>query len=122
MSQRLLQFGFHHPVFLVCVTCALTMAFSGTIDQYFKPIHCLPSPNGPLSATIPAGRISKINQAVEEAATKKQISRNRGTYIKLTDEEKAEIARYALQKGNVAAAKCYTEKRGKEIKESSVRS
>ena len=88
------------------MTCALTMAFSGTISQYFKPIHCLPSPNGPLSATIPAGRISKINQAVdEEAAAKKQISRNRGTYIKLTDEEKAEIARYAFQNGNVAAAK-----------------
>ena len=93
------------------------MAFSGTIDQYFKPIHCLSSPNGPLSATIPAGKISKINQAVEEAAAKKQISRNQGTYIKLTDKEKAKIARYALQNGNVAAAKRYAEKLGKERKE-----
>ena len=76
------------------------MAISCSIVEFFKRTESLPDPNGQRQQKEP---------------------KLKGTYVKLSDELKAEIARYALQNGNNVAVKYYSKKLEKPIKESSVR-
>ena len=94
------------------------MAFSGAIDKYFKRIQPLPDSKGPLSAIISSQQITAINKAVLKSKESHRTSRS--PYVKVSDTEKAEIARYAVENGNIKAAKQYSRKLGKEIKESTV--
>ena len=95
------------------------MAFSGAIDKYFKRIQPLPDSKGPLSAIISSQQITAINKAVLKSKESHRGT-SRSPYVKVSDTEKAEIARYAVENGNVKAAKQYSQKLGKEIKESTV--
>ena len=98
------------------------MAFSGAIDKYFKRIQPLPHSKGPLSESISSQQITAINKAVLKVKESPQTSRTtKRSYVKVSDTEKAEIARFAMENGNVSAAKHYTCKLGKQINESSVR-
>lgn len=93
------------------------MSVSRSIHDYFKRTEGLPDPKGPLSLVVPSPTIS-ANKAVQEV---QKDHKKRGSYIKLTDEQKAGIAKYALENGNSSAVKHFSKKLDKPIKESSVR-
>ena len=51
----------------------------------------LPDPKGPTSSVVPSVSIIAANKVVEELRKKERVVR--GTYLKLTEEQKAEIAK-----------------------------
>ena len=67
-----------------------------TIFSYFKRVesHGFPDPKGLTSAFIPSATIIAANEAVKKASKTEHMAR--GTYLKLTDKHKDEIAQYAL--------------------------
>ena len=97
------------------------MAVSRSIKDFFKRTEGTPDPKGPLSSTVSSTIISAANKAVGEVGKQQREPKSRGTYIKLTDEQKADIAKYALQNGISVAVKYYSKTLEKPIKESSVR-
>ena len=97
------------------------MTISYSTIEFFKRTETLPDPKGPLSSSLSSPCISAANKAVQEAQRQQKEPKSRGNYVKLSDELKAEIARYALQNGNNVAVKYYSKKLKKPIKESSVR-
>ena len=97
------------------------MAVSRSIEEFFKRSESLPDPKGPLSSNLSSSCITAANKAVQEVQKQQREPKSRGTYVKLSDDQKAEIARYALQNGNNVAVKYYSKKLEKPIKESSVR-
>ena len=104
------------------------MSTSKSILDYFqkstvKP--ALPDPKGPLSEEVHSSLISAANKDVLDILEKPVASKKKkGSYIKITPEEKAKIARYAIENGNCAAARKFS-KHGdsdKTLGESTVRS
>ena len=60
------------------------------MSSYFKRAN-LPDPKGPTSSVVPSVSIIAANKVVEELRKKERVVR--GTYLKLTEEQKAEIAK-----------------------------
>ena len=88
--------------------------------QYWrKSLDSLPDTSGPLSEKLTSATIHDANEAAR-AATSKQ-SAKRGRYAKFTPEQQAEVARYALMYGNIAAQRRFSRKLGTDIKESTIR-
>ena len=92
-----------------------------SIFSYFKRVesHGFPHPKGPTSAFIPSASIIAANEAVKKASKTERAARR--THLKLTDEQKAEIAQYALENGNCSAVRHFSEKLEVPLKESSIR-
>ena len=89
-----------------------------TLHCYFKPTagvvvkrqdKRLPDPNRPLSSIISAEAIRNANDAHGQSAQVQggeslgESKRPRGSYVKLTPVQQAQIAKYALANGNKAA-------------------
>ena len=77
----------------------------------------LPDPAGPLSSSVPSMAIEQANAAVarvrqDEAG--KTIAK-RGPYIKLNDEMRAKIGKYASENGDTAAARHLSKVLGKAL-------
>ena len=77
--------------------------------KYFAKSKSLPDPNGPLSSKLKPETIDSANRKVSallastgSSSTKDDGSgqRSRGSYMKFTSEQKAQVARYALESGN----------------------
>ncbi len=69
--------------------------------KYFKKETVLPNPNGVLSATIPSSSIRLANKLVKPLLEKQddQSGTSRGQYESFTPEEKAKIAKCAIDVG-----------------------
>ena len=83
--------------------------------KYLRPLEEMLDPSGPLSSVIPSKTIVEVNKEVREAKIKEK---KRGEYTRLTQKEKAMIAKYASEHGVTKAVKRYSDK---DVKESSVR-
>ena len=87
---------------------------------YFKPVtKKLPDLDGSLSKSIPPSSIQAANDAYIEASGHSQSSK-RGSYVKLTGVQQAEISKYALAHGNKAAICHYSKRFCVDIPKSSV--
>ena len=81
--------------------------------KYFKAtprseLNKLPDPNGPLSFDIPSPAIAAANDAVTALQQAESQPQKRGPYLKLTDEVKARIGKYASENGDSSAAKHFS--------------
>ena len=85
--------------------------------KYFAKSKSLPDPNGPFSSKLKPETIDSANRKVSAllASTgtsnaKDDRSRQRlcGSYMKFTPEQKAQVARYALESGNKWAIMKYS--------------
>ena len=103
------------------------MSASKSILHYFQKStvkSALPDPKGPLAEEVDSSLIAAANKDVLDILEKPVPSKKKGSYIKVTPEEKAKIARYAIKNGNCAAARKFS-KHGdldKTLGESTVRS
>ena len=107
-----------------------------TLHSYFKPgigvlkqqDNHLPDLNGPLSSIISSEVIRTANDAHTLSVSTQtsqqnqggECKRSRGSYVKLTPVQQAQIAKYALANGNKAAIVRYTKEFQTQIKMSSV--
>ena len=95
-----------------------------SLHQYFKISSKLPDPNGPLSKEVPSEHIKEANRSIEAATqdtssgTSGGAKRGRGTYIKFTPVQQAQVAKYAVENGNKAAICHYSKEFHSDIKES----
>ncbi len=85
----------------------------------------LPDPRGPLTRQIPSTAIASANGEVRQLLQAQQAAEpvsatKRGSYVKFTPEQKAEVGKRAAEHG-VAATVRYFGKRFPGLKESSVR-
>ena len=65
----------------------------------------LPYPSGPLSTIVPTSSIAAANEEVK-AIVKEENKKERGLYVKFSNEAKLAIAKYAAENG-VAASLCH---------------
>ena len=79
----------------------------------------LPDPDGPLSQSVLSSSIEAANDAYVEASAWSQ-SNKRGSYVKFTGVQQAQIAKCAISHGNKEAICHYTKQYCVEIRESSV--
>jgi len=90
------------------------------LHRYFKPISVkLPDPNGDLSKEMPSAAIREANKGVEkatEAAQNKKCSREK--YGRFTPTQAAQAAKFAIEHGNQAAIRRYSEEFCMEMKDS----
>ena len=98
--------------------------------KYFAKSKSLPDPNGPLSSKLKPETIDSANRKVSALLASTGSSsakddgsgqRSRGSYMKFTPEQKAQVARYALESGNKRAIVKYSKQWGVDLKESTVR-
>ena len=80
----------------------------------------LPDPKGPLSDHLPTASIAEANREVLKAVAEAKEPRNKGPYIKVTPECKAQVAKFASINGNSVAARKYTKILGKKLNKSTV--
>ena len=62
----------------------------------------LPHPSRPLSTVVPASSIAAANEKVK-AIVKEENMKERGPYVKFSNEAKLAIAKYAAENGVVAS-------------------
>ena len=79
-----------------------------SILKYFKRTSSLPDPKGPLSEEVPTVSIAEANKEVKKVIDQPPKKRKGTTYIKVTPEVKAKIAKFAVENGNCAAARKYS--------------
>ena len=73
--------------------------------QFFKPLDKGPlDPNGPLSRHVPPSVTASVNA---ELGKHKETKGKRGEYTKISQEEKAKVARYASENGVTRALRHY---------------
>ena len=97
-------------------SCELGMALYRFIERSGRE---LPNPDGPLSHCLPSAAIEEANKEVAEAAPK--TPKKRGSYIKIPDDRRAEIGRYACENGVANAARKYSRVLERSLNESTVR-
>lgn len=90
-----------------------------SLYRYYKPVPKLPDPDGPLSRLVPSSSILDANDAYIKTSSAGRSSK-RGSYVKLTGVQQAQIAKYALFHGNKEAIRQFTKQYCVEIRESSV--
>lgn len=76
----------------------------------------LPDPTGPLSDVLSIGAIKDANEAVRAVKQPK----TRGVYSKISPENQAAVAKYAIEHGNKAAVRHFGRKLDVDLKASSV--
>ena len=83
----------------------------------------LPDPAGPLSSSVPSMAIEQANAAVARVRQDEAGKTNAkgGPYIKLNDEMRAKIGKYASENGDTAAARHFSKVLGKALNRSTVR-
>ena len=87
----------------------------------------LPDPNSPLSSTVKPQAIESANKKVsaflasDSSAKDDSSGPSRGPYMKFSPEQKAQVARYAMESGNKRAIIRYSKQWGVDLKESTVR-
>ena len=87
----------------------------------------LPDPNGPLSSTVKPQAIESANKKVSALLASDSCPKDdgsgpsRGPYMKFSPEQKAQVARYAMESGNKQAIVRYSKQWGVDLKESTVR-
>ena len=94
-----------------------------SLDRYFKPLSStkLPDPDGPLSRSVPPSSIRDANDAyIQVTSAKSQRSCKRGSYVKLTGVQQAQISKYALSHRNKEAIRRFSKQYCVEIRGSSV--
>lgn len=84
-----------------------------------KPGLFLPSPNAKGISDETAARRLAANNAIEQQTRGQK--RKRGSYVSYSDSTRAEVARYACQHGNSAAARHFSKKLSCNLNESVVR-
>ena len=98
--------------------------------KYFAKSKSLPDPNGPLSSKLKPETIDSANRKVSTLLASTGTSsvkddgseqRSRSSYMKFTPEQKAQVARYALESGNKRAIMKYSKQWSVDLKESTVR-
>ena len=98
--------------------------------KYFAKSKSLPHPNGPLSSKLKPETIDSAKRKVSALLASTGSSsakddgsgqRSRRSYMKFTPEQKAQVARYALESGNKRAIVKYSKQWGVDLKESTVR-
>ena len=89
----------------------------------FTKSKSLPDPNGPLSSKLKPEMIDSANRKVSAplASTGSSSTKDDGSYMKFTSEQKAQVARYALESGNKRGIVKYSKQWGVDLKESTVR-
>ena len=134
---RFSQFGgIHETLFAKIFTyrkfqyCPLIQC-SGVIMALLKYFSVqsksLPDPNGPLSSKVQPQAIESANKKVSallafDSSPKDDGSGpSRGPYMKFSPEQKAQVARYAMESGNKQAIVRYSKQWGDDLKESTVR-
>ena len=90
--------------------------------KYLKldPKKKLPHPSGPLSTIVPSSSIAAANEEVKAIVVKGENKKERGPYVKFSNEAKLVIAKYAAENGVAASLRCFAS-RFPDLKESSVR-
>ena len=94
-----------------------------SLHRYFQRAQGLPSPKGPLSATVSPAAIKATNQEVsKQLQSIPSHGQSRGTYMysKISSEQQAQIANYASLHGNTQAICRFSKELGIDVKESSV--
>ena len=79
---------------------------NNNLFKYFKREASLPSPSGPLSQKMPSSMIQAANDSVSSVVSTAgdgSDGKKRGPYVKLSSEDKARIANYAVTHGTSAA-------------------
>ena len=92
-----------------------------SILKYFKRKGveaALPDPKGPLSNKVPSISIAEANKEVLKNLNENQTKKS--PCIKVTPEQKAQIARYAMEHGNCAASRKYSKELQQHLNESTV--
>ena len=92
-----------------------------SILKYFKRKGVqtvLPDPKGPLSNKVPSISIAEANKEVLKILNENQTKK--GPYIKVTPERKAQIARYAMEHGDCASSRKYSQELQQHLNESTV--
>ena len=76
-----------------------------SILQYYKRVSSTyPTPNGPLSRSIPSAAIASANREISQMlAANTSQSRKRGPYHKFSPRERAVIGKYVAECGVLAA-------------------
>ena len=94
--------------------------------KYFAKSKSLPDPNGLLSSKLKPETIDSANRKVSALLASTGTSsakddgsgqRSRGSYMKFTPEQKAQVARYALESGNMQVIVKYSKQWGVHLKE-----
>ena len=67
-----------------------------SILNYFKRTSLAPDPKGPLSQEVPSTSIIEANKEVKKVIDQPPKKRKGSTYIKVTPEVKAKIAKFAV--------------------------
>jgi len=88
---------------------------------FFKPVKKLPDPNGELSATVSPEAIREANKEIS-AVMEATEQGNRKPYKHISDTLRVSIGRYALENGNAAAVRKYSDQFDTPLNESTVRS
>ena len=83
----------------------------------FKISNKLPDPYSPLSKTIPSEAIKEVNKIVEQSIKNAGTKHSRGTYLKFTSTQQAQVAKYTVENGNQAAIRRYSKELCAESKE-----
>ena len=143
MSSYRIAGKFHEVLILRKFICEnvflriiLTPTLSHCLDavmallKYFSAkSKSLPDPNGPLSSAVKPPAIVSANRKASallasDSSTKDNGSGpSRGLYMKFLPEQKAQVARYAMESGNKRALWRYSKEWGEgDLKESTVRS
>ena len=96
------------------------------LNYFSRKRKSLPDPNGPLSSTVKPQAIESANKKVsallDSSSSKEDSSRSsRGPYMRFSPEQKAQVARYAVESGNKRAIIRYSKLWGVDLKESTVR-
>ena len=78
-----------------------------SLYRYYKPVPKLPDPDGPLSRLVPSPSILDANDAYIKTSSAGRFNK-RGCYVKLTGVQQAQIAKYALFRGNKEAIRQFT--------------
>ena len=87
-----------------------------SLYRYYKPVPKLPYPDGPLSRLVPSSSILDANDTYIKTSSAGRSSK-RGSYVKLTGVQQAQIAKYALFHGNKEAIRQFTKQYCVEIRE-----
>ena len=87
--------------------------------RFFKPVDGLPDPKGSLSISLPSGAIASANREVLELSAS-EVGKKRGPYKKYSPEERFEIGQYASNHGITAAARYFSRRFQRKVRESTV--
>ena len=86
--------------------------------RFFKPVDGLPDPKGSLSLSVPSRAIASANREVLNSISK--AGKKRDPYRRYIPEERFEIGQYASDHGIAAAARYFTRRFHRKVRESTV--